>query len=125
MNDILKFVLYYGSAIAASIRIVSSIISIFFCIPLQIKEARVNNGLRLLRYQLLFFGITIIVINILTINILIDYVLNNQVQKIGNILIQIFNAIGFLSLSIVGYRIYTQQYSEENKEKHEKIDKLP
>ena len=121
MNTLLS---NYGTVIAIIIRILSSIISLFFCIPLQIKEAKVNNGLKKLRYQLLLFGVLLLIMNTITSLVLTDNFFSNIIQKPFNAFLQIVNSFIFLALALNGLVMYKQQYSEENKEFHRKVEEL-
>lgn len=116
--------IHYGTIISIILRIISSIIMLFFFIPLQVKEVLVKNGLRRLRIQLLSVGIIVLASNILTAYILIDLLTSYSKQRFDDVLAQLLNAIAYLALSIIYYRMYKAQYSPESKRLHEKIGKL-
>ena len=101
MNTIILFIIHYGTGISIILRILSSIILLFFFIPLQIKEALVKNGLKKLRLQLLAVGVLTIVTNLLTGYILIVITQTYTKQHFDNILAQLVNAVASLALSIV------------------------
>lgn len=113
---------------AILLHILSAIIVGFFVIPLQIREAGVKNGLRKLRVQLLIYGFTIEGLSIVTIIILssryFKTLVDAQVLRLLILLLVLLHAIAFFGLAIVGWLIYHQQYSDENKEVHEKIEKI-
>jgi hypothetical protein len=111
--------LSYGTSFAIVIRILSSLLLLFFCIPLQIKEAGVKNGLRALRLQLLAFGILLFIINGITIWLL--FTVMKEIQHVPNLWLQVINALAFFGIAIIGNRMYHTQYTDEMKEMHEKI----
>jgi uncharacterized membrane protein len=118
----IDFLISNSVLISIILRVISCIILLVFCIPLQIKEARVANGLRLLRIQLLAFGLILFHTNLFSLFFLIDAW--GVEQKPLNASLQIINAIAFLSLALIGNRIYRTQYTEPIKEAHEEIERL-
>jgi len=118
------FILHYGTPIAVFLRLISCVELLFFCIPLQIKELRVVNGLRVLRVQLLSFGIILFLVNAITIYFLVDILLHTHSQSTLNIWLQLVNAFAFNAMSFVGHRMYTTQYNDESIERHIKVEKL-
>lgn len=115
-------ILAYGSHIALAFRIMSCIILLGYCIPLQIREAGVKNGLRKLRLELLLFGLILLFTNVTTMHFLVDQFIHNIVPTKISIRLQLINAFSFLCLSGIGYAIYSTQYTEESKQLHEKIE---
>src|SRR5579872_4999923 len=112
------FLMHYSVAIAVLLRMISCLLLLFFCIPLQIKEAGVKNGLRLLRIQLLSFGVILFLTNLFSLTLL--WLGWGTPQRPINALLQVVNAIAFLLLAVIGHLMYHQQYSEESKSFHEK-----
>lgn len=112
----------YSIPTSILIRIISCILIGIFLIPLQIKEANVKNGLRILRFQLLAGGIILFLTNIFSLAFLV--LAMDTPQKPLNALLQIINAIAFLVLSWIAMTIYRTQYTDEAKAYHAKIDKL-
>lgn len=121
MNGVTEFLYQNGTALSIALRVLSSIIMLFFFIPLQIKEALVKNGLRRLRIQLLTVGIIIFITNILTGYILWAILVTYAKERLDNIEAQLLNAIASVVLSLVLYRIYRFQYSDKSKDLHAKI----
>lgn len=117
------FIYQYGTILSIILRIISSIIMLFFFIPLQIKEALVKNGLRKLRIQLLTVGIIIFITNILTGYILWEILITYAKERLDNIEAQVLNAIASIVLSVILYQIYKFQYSPNSKRQHEQIAK--
>lgn len=124
MNNINYLLATYATDFSIVLRISSCIILLFFCIPLQIKEALVKNGLERLRKQLLIFGLVLFSTNLMTLYFLLVATLQKTPQKPLNASLQIINAVSFLILSIIGHMIYNQQYDEKSKELHAKIAKM-
>jgi len=116
-------VVQYGAYIAILIRILSTVIIVFQLIPLQIKEANVKNGLRILRLQLLIVGITLFVTNVVSIGLIADSIMDVVPASIFNASLQILNSLAILIFSIVLYFIYHNQYSPEAKKVHTEVDK--
>lgn len=107
------------------IRVATAIIFLCFIIPLQIKEARVKNGLRLLRRELLVSGMTIFFINTVGLSIILfKYVFDDGVVQAATSVITLFNSLGFLVIAAMKYHMYHQQYTPENKRRHARIEQL-
>lgn len=118
--NLINLFLQYNEGIEIFFHIISLIEVFFFILPLQIKEAGVKNGLAKLRIQLLIFGITMIATNIFS--MLIVYIEFGEAD-IMRAFLQFLNAIGYVVFSTIGVLIYNQQYTDENKILHEKLDK--
>ena len=107
--------------------VLSVTVILIFNIPLQLEEARVKNGLAKLRIQLLLFGLVLLITNFITLFLLGRFaivVFNNM--TIVNFTMQfllLIYGISHLLLACIGYMIYHQQYTPENKKLHEKIEK--
>lgn len=111
--------------IAFIIRAISMFIIAFSWIPLQLKEARVKNGLKQLRVLLLILGINLFLTNALAMYLIFYTLFYHKFSSDPMAIIsQIVNSLLFLSIAFTGYIIYHTQYSEQNKERHHKIDKM-
>lgn len=117
-----ELILKYGTDLSIVIRLVSFLVVFFFVLPLQISEAGVRNSLRKLRYQLLGIGCIIIIINVLSLYFLFDILIHETVQKEFNVWLQILNALAYLGMAIIGFHIYHQQYTQESKDFHKKVE---
>lgn len=115
------FVRTWGTEISIVIRVLGIITAVLFYLPLQIREAKVRNGLRLLRYELLAGGIVFMLINIPSLFSLIDLVKRFDRQPFTNSMLQLVNAIGYLFIVILLAVIYRQQFSEKQKGFHNQI----
>lgn len=107
------------------LRIAAIWITLKYVIPLQIKEINVKNGLRSLRKQMLLIGISLTFLNILSIIFIIFRLFldrENYMLLSGGL--SIVNGIGFLFMAYILYKIYHQQYTPEQKEHHDKVEKL-
>lgn len=124
MAGFISTIIVYGSLIALAFRIGCALELLFFCIPLQIKEAHVCNGLRLLRIQLLFMGIILFITNAITMWFLWTIINAHTHQAFINSLLQVINGIAYFAIAVVGYSMYHRQYTDENKELHEKVSRL-
>ena len=109
--------------INVTIRIVTALIFIAYLLPLLIKEARVKNGLKSLRYELLFTGTIIFLVNGSGLFIILFRHLGINVTTITET-VTYFNTLGFLGYALVKLRIYTQKYTPENKKLHEEFEKI-
>lgn len=116
MNEL---ILQYGTSFSIVVRLLSIILLLFFCIPLQIREVTVKNGLKILRIQLLSFGILLLFVNIITLLLLLD--VTNQPAHLPNSWLQVVNALAFLGISFIANRIYNSQYTDISKEIHRQI----
>ena len=104
------------------IRIVTAILFLTLIIPLQVKEAGVKNGLRLLRKELLLSGIIIFLVNTIgLLTIVIKYFFGDVAVQTSTPIITLFNSIGFLAIGFIKLNIYHQQYTPENKRIHTMI----
>lgn len=103
---------------------ISGIIVSSFVIPLQWKEAGVKNGLAFLRRQLLAKGFLALVTIITAI---IALTIRSHIADPNLARIIISSTVLLFSLSLFGkagidYKVYHQQYTDENKELHRKFD---
>ncbi len=105
------------------IRLITVFIFLRYLIPLFVKEAQVKNGLKGLRYELLFTGLIIFFVNTTGIFIIVLRYLGVNIVLATNV-VTYFNTIGFLVYALIKLRIYTQRYTPENKLLHEKIEKF-
>lgn len=116
------YFLYTIYIFAIVLHLSSAAIVAFFIIPLQVKEARVRNGLAKLRIQLLIFGVTVFSLGLLGAIILSTrFFISGSVAIYLTLFMIVLHGLGFLSLSVVGHRMYTQQYTDESKRLHEEI----
>lgn len=113
-----KFIIEWAAEISAVIRVVSSIIVVFYLLPLQLAQTKVKNGLSKLRWQLLIGGGVIFLTNLISLFFIYDIIVSNTPQKFLNSCLQVVNAVSYLMLSVIAYMIYHQQYTEENRELH-------
>lgn len=104
-------------------RIVTATLFVFFLIPLFFREARVKNGLRTLRFELLFTGTIIFCVNTFGLLIIVFRFLRWDTALIAD-LVTYFNSVALLAYAIAKYIIYTQKYTPENKKLHEKFEKM-
>lgn len=94
-------------------------------IPLQIKEAKVQNGLKALRLQMLASGLTAIFLNIISIVILgFPLIFNGDLGRFITVFLVFSHALGFLSFSLIKRSMYTSHYSDESKKHHARIEVL-
>lgn len=117
------YIVYFFSII---LHVISVVIVAFFIIPLQIKEALVQDGLSRLRKLLLLFGIDIVGVGIASILSLgIRFFINDMViLRYAVVFLVLVHAIGFLGFSLIGYSMYTSQYTPEIKEAHKIAHKI-
>lgn len=90
-------------------------------VPLQIKEARVYNGLAKLRHQLLISGMTVLLASLIAGTILVISLLGVRSRLINEILITTF-VICLIVNAETKYRIYHQQYTPQHKELSRRIE---
>lgn len=89
------------------------------------KESEIKNGLILLREQLLAASVFLFITNLLSIFVLVVRAFADaESYKIYSELLGLLNGFGFLIVAYILYKIYTQQYTPEQKELHKKIAKL-
>lgn len=105
------------------LRIVTAVLFVVFLIPLFFKEARVKNGLRTLRFELLFTGTIIFCVNTFGLLIIVFRSIGWDTTIITH-LVTYFNSVALLAYAIAKYVIYTQKYTPENKKLHEKFEKM-
>lgn len=89
------------------------------------KEVGVKNGLVTLRRQLFTSSAILFLINTLGMFLLIirSMVNADTFSKATNGL-SILNSIGFFFVAFIFYKVYTQSYTEESKDRHAKIEVL-
>lgn len=129
MNSFVTLLADYAPWIAGGLRVFAIIQALMFILPLQIREAKVKNGLRLLRYQLLLFGLILLLINVSSLyflfhntNLLSCYFSCDE--SISPALFQVVTGLAFFSLSMLGFHMYHTQYTDEAKQIHEQIHEL-
>lgn len=119
-----NFIIHWGTEVSIGLRVLSSIMVLFFLLPLQIKEAKVKNSLKSLRVELLACGIILLLINFFSLFFLIDLWMKDTPQKLTNSGLQIINALAYFALALLGNFMYRQQFTDEAKEFHAQIQKL-
>ena len=119
---IIELISHYGTEAGLLFRLLADLMLLLFCIPLQIREATVKNGLRTLRFQLLAFGLILFITNNITIFFLFDVL--GKDQPFINAALQMLNGFAFLLLAVIGFQIYHTQYTEESREHHERIAEM-
>lgn len=120
-TDTLQLIFY----IAVIMHVAAGILTLACVIPLQLREAGVKNGLRKLRQQLLVKGLLSLAVIVFSIMALTGRsFLPDGLTRFGMITFVMAHAIGILGKAYIDYQIYHQQYTEESKRMHEKIDAL-
>jgi len=105
------------------IRVITAVVFLAFLIPLYIKEAKVKNGLRILRFELLFTGIIIFLVNSFGMAVILLRFFGFD-TSITTEFMTYFNSIALLLFALVKSIVYTQKYTPENKKLHEKFEKI-
>lgn len=125
MEDSLLFlyIVYIGSII---IHILALIVHATYVIPLQIREARVQNGLKTLRILMLASGLTMVLISLITIFVLSMrfFVPAGDLSRYLAVSLILLHSIGFLVFALIKRKMYQQQYSIKQKELHSKMATL-
>lgn len=122
MTDSLTF-LYTFFFLSIILHLLSAFITAGFVIPLQLKQAGVKNGLAKLRKQMVFLGFADLGTSIVSILALtMRFFISDPDLLRYLITTSIFaHSFGFFLRAYTFYRIYHQEYSEENKKIHEEI----
>lgn len=119
---VLYYFLYFASV---GVNIASFFIVALFIVPLQVKEARVKNGLAMLRKQLLLYGITVSTLSLLNAIVLTTrFYVPESVRMAITISLIFIHSLGFAGLAVLGYKIYHQQYTDISKAIHAQIEKV-
>lgn len=107
------------------IRVITALLFIAYLMPLLIREATVKNGLKKLRFELLFTGSLIFIVNTSGLWIIFHryFIGTARLEEITNI-ITVINTFGFLLYAITMLNVYTHKYTPENKKLHEKFDRI-
>ena len=106
-----------------ALRIITAILFLVFLIPLLLKEARVQNGLKVLRVELLLTGSIIFLVNTIGLLIIVADFMKLDTAVVSNFVVS-FNSIGFLAYALMKIRIYRQHYSQASKKLHEEFAKF-
>lgn len=122
--DSLTF-LYTVYLISILILIVGVLINIAYILPLQIKQARVKNGLAMLRRLMLAQGFLNLLVGTLLISALTSrfFVHGEEARYIGVTLVLLIS-LGFLTFTSIWVAMYRQQFTPKQVELHEKIDEI-
>lgn len=125
MENSINF-LYTVFFLSILIHVLAAVITLSFVIPLQVREAKVKNGLRILRKQLLIKGVLALVIIVVAIVVLsLRYFISEPVTlRYITVTLVLVHALGILGKTWVDYQIYHQQYSPESKAMHSRIERL-
>jgi hypothetical protein len=125
MNDtetIFLYVIYISSIL---IHVLALYITTAYVIPLQIKEAKVQNGLKKLRIQMLASGATLMALSVVSIIILtIPLIVTNIMTRYITVFLVLIHSSGFLVFALIKSAMYHSQYSEQSKSDHQAIAKL-
>ena len=117
--------LYTVFFISIILHIAAGIITAAFVIPLQLQQVGVKNGLAKLRKQMVvkgFLSLVVIMSSILALTL--RYVIHDiDILRYIIVTLILIHSLGALGKSYIDYEIYHQQYTEENKEIHEKIER--
>jgi D-alanyl-lipoteichoic acid acyltransferase DltB (MBOAT superfamily) len=125
MNTLTANLLYAVYISSIVIHIIALYVTVAYVIPLQIKEAKVKNGLKRLRVQMLASGITLIILSLVSIITLsIPLIINTNITKYATIFLVLIHSIGFLTFSLIKRAMYHSQYSDSSKADHVEIAKL-
>jgi hypothetical protein len=124
--DNFNLLLNFGATpllVSVAIRMVTAFLFLAFIIPLQVKESKVQNGLRTLRTQLLISGVTLFIINTAGIALLVarPFVSDGGFRTATDAL-ALINSVGFFVVAYVKYQIYHQSYTPANKELHHRME---
>ena len=113
--------LYVVFFLSIALYIAGGFITSAFVIPLQYEQSKVKNGLVVLRKYMLKKGVLSLVVIIFSILALTLRFLPLEEHMYRYIIVTIIfvHALGTCSKSVVDYRIYHQQYSEDSKKLHE------
>lgn len=125
LNDPSLIFLYIVFFISILLYVIAGFITAAFVIPLQYEQSKVKNGLRGLRKQMLLkglFALTVILASIIALTLRFFPFDENILRYIIVTMIAI-HAGGTLGKSIIDFKIYHTQYSDENKKLHEKFEK--
>lgn len=118
-------ILYTIFILSIITHVAAGIITAAFVIPLQVKQAGVKNGLRLLRKQMLAKGFLALFITVISIVVLtLRYIYDGDFLPYAITGLVLLHALGVLGKSVIDYEIYHHQYSPESKRMHEKIEAI-
>lgn len=124
MNTFIFEVNTWPLILSTILRVVASV---YFIIVIKKAhmETGVRNGLIALRVQLLVSALILFVITILGLGFLIirPFMSQSGFTFVTNCL-SVLNSFGFLIVAWIQHKIYTQQYTPEQKVLHERISKL-
>lgn len=125
MDNSIRF-LYSGYIISIISLSIAGLITAMFVIPLQYRQSKVKNGLAALRRQMLLKGILALTVIVLAIFCLSGrfFINDPAILRYSITGMIIVFSLGILGKAIIDFQIYHQQYSDENKHRHEEIDKV-
>ena len=109
--------------INVALRVITAMFFARYLLPLFIKEAKVKNGLKKLRLELLISGTIIFLINTVGLIIIVFNYFGLSTRVVLEA-VTYFNSLGFLVYAIIKFKIYTQRYTPESKKLHEKFEKM-
>lgn len=123
MDSLLFLYIFYF--ISIFLYVLTVIVTTAFVIPLQVKQAFVRNGLAILRRQLLFKGVLSLIVALVSILALTSrYFIDGELNRYVIVILILIHSTSTFGKSVIDLIVYHQQYSPENKLRHEKIEKM-
>ena len=104
--------------------IVGILISALFIIPLQVKQAKVKNGLAMLRRLMLLQGILNLLVGVAAISAITSaYFTEIEATRYVSMIMVLIFSVSFLTFIVIWVIMYRQQFSTDQKRLHEKVAK--
>ncbi len=121
MQDSLTF-LYVVYFFAIFFLAAAMFVTAGFVIPLQFKQAKVKNGLQMLRKQLLLKGVlSFLVCGIAIATLTSRYFIDGEAARYFTVGLVFLFSLALFAKAFIDSRIYHQQYSAEHIEKSSRI----
>lgn len=126
MVDNALIFLYAGYLFSIFVLAVAGILNPIFVIRLQIQQAKVKNGLAILRRQMLGIGIVAEIVIVVALFCLTGrfFIHDPAILRYTITVAIMFFSFFVLAIIVIFIQVYNQNYSARNKELHELIDRL-
>lgn len=113
------YIIYFLSIILLICGVLQNIV---YLLPLQIKQARVRNGLASLRRLMLMQGFLNLIVGLVAIASLTSrFFISGDLARYVTVLLVLAFSLGFFTFTTIWVLMYKQQFTNTQKRLHDKI----
>lgn len=117
--------LYVVYIVSIIILLIGILINVAYILPLQIKQAKVKNGLASLRRLMLAQGfLNLAVGTFLVIALTSRFFMHGEIIRYVAVILVLFISISFFTFTSIWVIMYRQQFTAKQVKLHEKIEEI-